>query len=78
MFLSDYRLSTYECVLDMRTGLMVSDATKEYHLLHAAKADLYRRLERREEAAASYRRALALTANETEARYLERRLAEVS
>ncbi|HEU5263601.1 MAG TPA: sigma-70 family RNA polymerase sigma factor [Gaiellaceae bacterium] len=50
----------------------------EYHLLHATRADLYRRLGRRHEAAAAYRRALALTANEPESRYLERRLAEVS
>jgi RNA polymerase sigma-70 factor, ECF subfamily len=49
-----------------------------YHLLHAARADLLRRLDRREEAARSYRRALELTANEPETRYLERRLAEVS
>ena len=50
----------------------------QYHLLHAARADLYRRLERRDEAAASYRRALELTTNEAETRYLQRRLAEVS
>ena len=49
-----------------------------YHLLHAARADLLRRLERHEEAAESYRRALELTANESESRYLERRLLEVS
>jgi RNA polymerase sigma-70 factor (ECF subfamily) len=49
-----------------------------YHLLHAARADLLRRLDRREEAAGSYRRALELTANESERRFLERRLLEVS
>ena len=49
-----------------------------YHLLHAARADLLRRLERPDEAAESYRRALELTANESESRYLERRLLEVS
>jgi RNA polymerase sigma-70 factor (ECF subfamily) len=54
------------------------DVLDDYHLLHAARADLCRRLGRRNEAAAAYRRALALTANETETRYLERRLAEVS
>jgi RNA polymerase sigma-70 factor (ECF subfamily) len=54
------------------------DALDDYHLLHAARADLCRRLGRRDEAAAAYRRALELTANETETRYLERRLAEVS
>lgn len=32
VYLSGYRLSTYECVLEMRTGATVTDATKEYHL----------------------------------------------
>ncbi len=49
-----------------------------YHLLHAARADLLRRLERPDEAAESYRRALELTSNEAESRYLERRLLEVT
>jgi len=49
-----------------------------YHLLHAARADLFRRLDRRDEAAASYRRALEMTGNEAERRYLEGRLLEVS
>jgi RNA polymerase sigma-70 factor (ECF subfamily) len=49
-----------------------------YHLLHAARADLLRRLDRREAAARSYRRALELTANESERDFLERRLCEVS
>lgn len=43
-----------------------------------ARADLLRRLDRRHEALAAYEQALALTTNETERRYLERRLAEVS
>ena len=54
------------------------DGLEGYHLLHAARADLLRRLDRREEAAASYARALELTANEAERRYLEGRLLEVS
>ncbi len=54
------------------------EGLEQYHLLHAARADLYRRLDRRGEAAAAYRRALELTTNEAETRYLERRLAEVS
>jgi len=54
------------------------DGLREYHLLHAARADLLRRLDRRGEAATAYRRALALTANEAERRYLESRLREVS
>jgi RNA polymerase sigma-70 factor (ECF subfamily) len=54
------------------------DGLDGYHLLHAARADLLRRLGRREEASASYSRAIALTANEAERRYLAGRLAEVS
>jgi RNA polymerase sigma-70 factor, ECF subfamily len=46
----------------------------KYHLYHAARADLLRRLGARPEAAAAYRRALALTANAIERAYLERRL----
>jgi RNA polymerase sigma-70 factor (ECF subfamily) len=49
-----------------------------YHLFHAARADLFRRLERNEEAAASYRRALGLVTNPQQRAYLERRLAEVT
>jgi RNA polymerase sigma-70 factor (ECF subfamily) len=48
-----------------------------YHLLPAARADLLRRLGRRSEAAAAYRRALDLVGNDAERRYLARRLAEV-
>ena len=48
-----------------------------YHLLPAAKADLLRRLGRHEEAAAAYRAALRLVAQEPERRYLQRRLREV-
>ena len=54
------------------------DGLDGYHLLHAARADLYRRLDRRDEAAISYRRALELTTSDSESRFLERRLAEVS
>ena len=49
-----------------------------YHLLHAARADMLRRLGRDHEAAASYREALALVTNEAERSFLERRLAEVT
>jgi RNA polymerase sigma-70 factor, ECF subfamily len=49
-----------------------------YHLLHAARADLLRRLDRRDEAAASYRAALALEMNEGDRAFLERRLGEVT
>ena len=66
---------------DVDRGLALIDelgSLEDYYLLHAARADLCRRLGRREDAAEAYRRALELTANETETRYLERRLAEVS
>jgi RNA polymerase sigma-70 factor (ECF subfamily) len=61
--------------LDLLDGIEGLDG---YHLMHAARADLYRRLDLRAEAAVEYRLALELTANEPETRYLERRLAEVS
>ena len=49
----------------------------DYHLLHAARADLLRRVGSSAEAAKNYTRALALVTNESERRYLERRLREV-
>ena len=49
-----------------------------YHLVHAARADLCRRLRRIAEARASYERALSLTEQEPERRFLERRLAELN
>jgi RNA polymerase sigma-70 factor (ECF subfamily) len=48
----------------------------DYHLAHAAHADLCRRLGRTEESRASYRRAIALARQGPERRFLERRLAE--
>ena len=48
-----------------------------YHLLHAARADLLRRIGSSAEAAKSYARALALVTNDDERRFLERRLREV-
>jgi len=48
-----------------------------YHLLHATRADLLRRLDRAPEAAAAYRRALELASNGAEREFLARRLAEL-
>jgi RNA polymerase sigma-70 factor (ECF subfamily) len=48
-----------------------------YHLLHATRADLLRRLGSAVEAAKSYDRALALVTNDSERRFLQRRLQEV-
>jgi RNA polymerase sigma-70 factor (ECF subfamily) len=52
------------------------DALDEYAYFHAARADLLRRLGRSGEAAASYERALQLTQNEAERRFLARRLGQ--
>jgi RNA polymerase sigma-70 factor (ECF subfamily) len=49
----------------------------EYHLYHAARADLLRRLERLDEATAAYRRALELVQTEPERRFLTTRLQEL-
>jgi RNA polymerase sigma-70 factor (ECF subfamily) len=49
-----------------------------YHLFHAARADLLRRLGRLDEAAPAYRRALALAANPLERQFLEGRLRELA
>ena len=65
-------------------GLRILDALagdprlSRTHQLPATRADLLRRLGRREEAAAAYRRALALVGTAPERAYLERRLAAVS
>jgi RNA polymerase sigma-70 factor (ECF subfamily) len=48
-----------------------------YHLFHATRADLLRRVGASEAAAQSYRRALELVTNDSERRFLERRLREV-
>jgi RNA polymerase sigma-70 factor, ECF subfamily len=58
-------------------GIADTGALDDYHLLHAARADLLRRLGRRDDAAAAYERAAALTANAAERAFLARRLAEV-
>ena len=64
-------------------GLAVVDAIfargelHDYHLAHAARADLCRRLGRTQEACAAYEAALALTQQEPERRFIQRRLAEL-
>ena len=64
-------------------GLALIDAIlgrgdlSDYHLAHAARADLCRRLGRIAEARASYERALSLTEQEPERRFLKRRLAKL-
>ncbi|MCQ8118063.1 RNA polymerase sigma factor [Methylomonas rosea] len=64
-------------------GLVLIDAIlqngdlTDYHLAHAARADLYRRLGRTDEAITAYEQALALTRQEPERRFLARRLREI-
>ncbi len=65
-------------------GLRIFDQLEEsgelsdYHLFHAARADLLRRRDSRNEAAESYKRALELVTNDSERRFLEKRLKEVN
>ncbi len=61
--------------LELIDRLGSSGELDRYHLLHAARADMLRRLGSFEAAAEAYRRALALMANDVERAYLERRLA---
>jgi RNA polymerase sigma-70 factor (ECF subfamily) len=54
----------------------LAEALDGYHLFHSARADLLRRLDRFDEAASAYERALELVTNPQERRFLERRLAD--
>ena len=63
--------------LDLIDELAESGELDDYHLLHAARADMLRRLGSNDEAAASYETALRLASNDSERRFLERRLQEV-
>ena len=58
-------------------GILESGELTSYHLAHAARADLYRRLGRKNEAKGAYVEALRLARQEPERRFLERRLAEL-
>ena len=62
--------------LELIDELAVDGALDSYHLLYAARADLHRRSGDAAKAAEQYRRALALVTNESERRFLERRLRE--
>src|SRR6266571_8203393 len=58
-------------------AILVRGDLADYHLAHAARADLCRRLGRTADARAAYQRALSLTRQEPERRFLERRLSEI-
>jgi RNA polymerase sigma-70 factor, ECF subfamily len=65
-------------------GVVIIDALfargelRDYHLAHSARADLFRRLGRRDEARAAYEQARALAKSDPEIRYLQKRLRELS
>jgi RNA polymerase sigma-70 factor (ECF subfamily) len=64
-----------ETGLERIDQLSSSGELESYYLFHAARADLFRRLDRRKEAAAAYRKALALATNSIEQQFLSKRLA---
>jgi RNA polymerase sigma-70 factor (ECF subfamily) len=66
-----------ELGLQLVDAVAASGQLEEYPYLHAARADLLRRLGRLPEAAEAYSRARDLTANEQERAFLDRRLTEV-
>jgi RNA polymerase sigma-70 factor (ECF subfamily) len=59
-------------------ALLAEGDLADYHLAHSARADLCRRLGRAEDARLSYKRALELTRQAPERRFLERRLTELA
>jgi RNA polymerase sigma-70 factor (ECF subfamily) len=63
--------------LELIDAIVSAGNLAEYHLLHAARADMLRRLGRTEQAKESYTQALKLAVNDTERRFLERRLREL-
>ena len=63
--------------LELIDAILARGELGDYRLAHAARADLCRRLGRREDARAAYRRALQLARQLPERRFLERRLTEL-
>jgi RNA polymerase sigma-70 factor (ECF subfamily) len=68
----------FEKGLALIDQLGASGALTKYHLFHAARADLLRRLKRRPEAIEAYEKAIALVTNRVEEAYLRRRLAQLN
>ena len=64
--------------LPLIDGILARGELADYHLAHAARADLCRRLGRTAEARAAYERALALARQAPERQFLERRLAALA
>jgi RNA polymerase sigma-70 factor (ECF subfamily) len=63
--------------VELIDGILAGGRLRDYRLAHAARAELCRRLGRTADARAAFLRALELTQQETERRFLERRLAEL-
>jgi len=63
--------------LNLIDAILARGDLADYHLAHSARAEFLRRLRRTAEAQAAYRRALDLTDQEPERRFLERRLKEL-
>ena len=61
--------------LERIDALLARGELEHYHLAHSARADLFRRLGRANDALAAYKKALALTTQEPERRFIERRIA---
>ena len=68
----------WESGLTRIDGLLERGELTNYHLAHSARADLCRRLGRTAEARASYEKALALTQQEPERRFMQKRLRELN
>ena len=66
-----------EAALEIIEAIAADGKLDDYHLLHAAQADLLRRLQSYDKAEQSYLRALELVTNDSERRFLQGRLAEV-
>jgi len=66
-----------ERALELVDALAEAGELSDYHLLYATRADLLRRIGNHSEAASSYERALELATNESERRFLQRRLRQV-
>jgi RNA polymerase sigma-70 factor (ECF subfamily) len=64
--------------LTLIEAILARGDLRDYHLAHAARADLCRRLGKTAQARASYQKAIKLARQEPERRFLERRLAELS
>jgi RNA polymerase sigma-70 factor (ECF subfamily) len=67
----------YAAGLERIDALGASGELDNYYLFHAARADILLRMERRQEAAQAFRRALALATNQVEREFLAGRLASL-